>query len=162
MARCGVSRRDPFIAADFIAGFPGETEAEAGNDVWISRAPAISPGSTPSAFHRGREPRAASMPGRVPERLAGERVEALRDLGRTGRDAYVRRWTGADVTAIIEDARGVGSTRATAENYLKLGILGLPSGTLSGQSILCRIDGGQAGSATGDFDAFASYIRPGP
>lgn len=154
-------RRDPFVAADIIAGFPGETEAEAGKTLDLARSCDF---AWIHAFRFSPRPgtRATLMPGRVPERLAGERVEALRDLGRTGRDAYVRRWTGADVTAIIEDARGVGSTRATAENYLKLGILGLPSGTLSGQSILCRIDGGQAGSATGDFDAFASYIRPGP
>ena len=95
------AKGDPFLGADLIAGFPGETEAEFRSTydlaadldfAWIHAFP-FSPRPGTKAF--GMRPR-------VPERVAGERVEALLDLGRRGRGAYTVRAVGRLTRAILE------------------------------------------------------------
>jgi threonylcarbamoyladenosine tRNA methylthiotransferase MtaB len=155
---------DPFLAADFIAGFPGETEAEAASTLalagecdfaWIH------------AFRFSARPGTAaeSMRGRVPERVAGERTQALLELGRGGRAAYVRRWRGSELSAVLES--GVGkkcpsAMEATSENYLKLLVRDLPPEARPGQPVQCRIDGDLVSENSEDIDAQASYIGPQP
>ncbi len=98
------AKADPFLGADLIAGFPGETEAEFRTTfdlaaeldfAWIHAFP-FSPRPGTKAF--GMRPR-------VPERTAGERVEALLDLGRRGRAAYAARSVGRLTRAVLEDPR---------------------------------------------------------
>jgi MiaB-like tRNA modifying enzyme len=153
-------RRDPFLAADVIAGFPGETEEDAASTLatlaecdlaWIH------------AFRFSPRPgtRAAAMPRRVPERLAGERVEALLELGKKGRAAYIGRWEGRDVEAVLEsDARSrdgsAASFLATSENYLKLRVIDIPDGLSAGKSLRCRIQAAVGPGTNDEADAFAS------
>ncbi|NLJ47946.1 MAG: tRNA (N(6)-L-threonylcarbamoyladenosine(37)-C(2))-methylthiotransferase MtaB [Treponema sp.] len=98
------AKPDPFLGADLIAGFPGETEAEFRTTfdlaaeldfAWIHAFP-FSPRPGTKAF--GMRPRVA-------ERIAGERVEALLDLGRRGREAYAARSVGRLTRAVLEDPR---------------------------------------------------------
>jgi MiaB-like tRNA modifying enzyme len=145
-------RHDPFFAADMIAGFPGETEADAEASLDLARACGF---AWIHAFRFSPRPGtpAATMPHRVPERVAQERVEALLALGGEGKAAYVERWCGREVDAVIE-----GDLRLTSENYLKLEVRGLPSSASPGQGIRCRIDAALPPDRGEDLDAIASPI----
>ncbi|MDA8425007.1 MAG: MiaB/RimO family radical SAM methylthiotransferase [Treponema sp.] len=92
---------DLFLAADIIAGFPGETDEDfaatldfcrRADFAWIHAFP----------FSPRPGTRAYELKPRVPERVAGERVAELGELARSGRRAYAERWTGAEVEAVIE------------------------------------------------------------
>jgi threonylcarbamoyladenosine tRNA methylthiotransferase MtaB len=140
------AKGDPFLAADFIAGFPGESEADftatlevakASGFAWIHAFPFSARPGTP----------AYSLRPKVPERVAGERVASLTALAIAGRSAYASRWVGAEVEAVVERPDGEAS-RATSENYLRLELRGglcpraTPPGlVLPGQAIRCRIEG---------------------
>jgi threonylcarbamoyladenosine tRNA methylthiotransferase MtaB len=146
------ARRDPFLACDLIVGFPGETDEEFADTArlaeelgfgWIHAFP-FSPRPGTKAF---------DMKPCVPERVAGERAAVLGELGRKGRAAYIERWLGEEVQAVLErgsvgededdappSSPSSGSAgrapsspgrapsslcRATSENYLKL-LVSLP------------------------------------
>jgi threonylcarbamoyladenosine tRNA methylthiotransferase MtaB len=151
------ARTDPFIAADIIAGFPGETEADAEATLELARDCGF---AWIHAFRFSPRPgtKAVSMPGRVPERVAGQRVEALLELGRAARSSYLDRWLGRELKAVLEVGLG-----ATSENYLKLRIRGLPESARPGQEIICRIEKKSEERSclerVGDVDAFALYIH---
>jgi threonylcarbamoyladenosine tRNA methylthiotransferase MtaB len=153
-------KSDPFIAADIIAGFPGETEADAEATLDVVRDCGF---AWIHAFRFSPRPgtRAVTLPGRVPERVAGERAEALLELGKSGKSRYLDRWAGRELGAVLEVGLG-----ATSENYLKLKIHGLPESAGPGQEILCRVEGGidarPGAEHAGDFDAFALYLSPLP
>jgi threonylcarbamoyladenosine tRNA methylthiotransferase MtaB len=152
------AKLDPFIAADIIAGFPGETEADAEATLELARDCGF---AWIHAFRFSPRPgtRAVSMAGAVPERVARERVDALLELGRAARSSYLDRWAGKELSAILEVGLG-----ATSENYLKLRVRGLPESARPGQEILCRIEDRpeeRPGTGrTGEFDALALYISP--
>jgi tRNA A37 methylthiotransferase MiaB len=92
------------------------------------------------------------MPGPVPERIAGERAEALLELGRTTKASYLNRWVGKELRAILEVGLG-----ATSENYLKLRIRGLPETARAGQEVSCRIETRSRTEHSSEVDAFALY-----
>lgn len=115
-------RGDPFLAADIIAGFPGETDAEFEatfallselDFAWIHAFPFSSRPGT----------RAASMRPKVPERIAGQRVGSLLVLAQRGKQAYIQRWLGREVEMIVErDNDSTSTIIGTTENYLKAGL----------------------------------------
>ncbi|MDP3176597.1 MAG: radical SAM protein, partial [Spirochaetaceae bacterium] len=124
---------DPFLAADLIVGFPGESEADFAQTrdfalralfAWIHAFP----------FSPRPGTRAASMPSRVPERVAGERVSALAEIARRGKEGYVARWLGRELVAVLE-----APPFATTENYLKVAVRSLPEGARPGRAFRCRI-----------------------
>jgi threonylcarbamoyladenosine tRNA methylthiotransferase MtaB len=118
------AKDDPFIAADIIAGFPGESEAEFAETLalckeldfaWIHAFPfSARPGT-----------RAYDLKPKVPERVSGERVEALGALARDSKARYIKRWIGRTVSVIFEkdgnqdEDSGV-YIGGTSENYLKV------------------------------------------
>ena len=144
-------RDDPFIAADIIAGFPGETDMEFAETyalcrdldfAWIHAFPfSARPGT-----------KAFDMRPKVPERVAGERVAKLSALAREGKSRYVERWIGKRIGVILEKSDNrdtddevsiedkvpcagqapVEGRVGTSSNYLKVQIEGaafsLPSG----------------------------------
>ena len=176
------AKADPFLGADLIAGFPGETEEEfrAGFDLaaeldfaWIHAFP-FSPRPGTKAF--GMRPK-------VPERTAGARVEALLDLGRRGRGAYAARAVGRLTRAILEDpeeedgAEAAGgaadyepgpdpareaAVAAISDEYLRLEVTGIPESLRRrGAEVSCRIV--EALPGAGDLgipDARAEFVRP--
>jgi len=147
---------DPFLACDIIAGFPGETDADFEctfalcqeiGFAWIHAFP-FSP-------RPGTE--AAEIKPRVPERMASERVERLIALGHAGRNAYLERWRGREVDAVVEAGLvpdlsiEPGITGMTGENrqfaalsgnYIKLIVHALPGLPLpkSASAIRCLIE----------------------
>ena len=163
---------DPFLAADMIAGFPGETDDEfeaslelvAGLDLaWIHAFPfSARPGT-----------RAFDMRPKVPERIAGERVVRLGELARRGKAAYVARWLGRTVDIVLEKScnqEGEGEVsqdgqaevfahetnvrEGTSANYLKLRLSGVPDGLPAGSIVHCLVSGPSTAAGT---DAEASF-----
>ena len=132
---------DPFIAADLIAGFPGESDGDFAATLdlarrcdfaWIHAFP-FSPRPGTAAWAMGPK---------VPERVAGERVRALGDLARRGRESNIARHIGKEIEAVLEGGRPTaegGTARATSANYLKLLVEDLPAGLACGAAIRCRI-----------------------
>jgi threonylcarbamoyladenosine tRNA methylthiotransferase MtaB len=151
--------RGPFIAADFIAGFPGESEADSASTLELARECGF---SWIHAFRFSPRPgtAAATLPNRVPERLAGERVDALLEIGKEGRRSYARRWLGSEVEAIVETSGTESEMRATADNYLKLSLRAPARELRPGQAALCRIEEVLSPEAEGDPDALALHIGP--
>jgi len=147
------ARRDPFIAADFISGFPGETEAEAASSLDLAR---LCDFASIHSFRFSPRPgtSAATLAGTVSESQAGLRAQALAELGLEGKTAYIQRWTGARLGAVVE--RGGG---ATTENYLKPQVLGLPADTRPGQAIYCSIEGFSRTHAENKPEGIARFIE---
>jgi threonylcarbamoyladenosine tRNA methylthiotransferase MtaB len=145
-------RRDPFIAADFISGFPGETEVEAEESIELARSCDL---AWIHSFRFSSRPgtKAASMPGRVTENVISLRALALSKLGKSGKAAYIKRWIGLQAAAVLELGLG-----ATADNYLRLKLRGLPEAAHPGQGIICRIEGDGGGTGAGNSDGYAQFI----
>jgi len=112
---CDALRRakgDPFLAADIIAGFPGETDADFAESLSLARDCGF---AWIHAFPFSARPgtKAEAMRPRVPERIAGERVSALSALAHEGRAAYLARYSGAELEAVLEAAVPIADSAAT-------------------------------------------------
>lgn len=110
------------------------------------------------------------MKPKIPERIAGERVARLASLAERGKENYVERWKGREVSVILEhdtdsaeeDAEDSvadikADHRGTSANYLKLSVAHLPPGTPAGTVLSATIQGpsSKAGiDAESDFVAF--------
>ncbi|MCX7026428.1 MAG: tRNA (N(6)-L-threonylcarbamoyladenosine(37)-C(2))-methylthiotransferase MtaB [Spirochaetes bacterium] len=142
---------DPFLAADIIAGFPGETEAEAEETFELLAELDL---AYIHAFPFSARPgtRAWDMKPKVPERVAGERVARLGELARRGKAAYLCHWTGKTIPMIFEHG-GEG----TSANYLKLKLSGAPEGLAPGSLVQGLILGPCAESGV---DGEAMYEGP--
>jgi threonylcarbamoyladenosine tRNA methylthiotransferase MtaB len=126
---------DPFLAADIISGFPGETAAEFEESLHLLEELDL---AYIHAFPFSARPgtRAWDMKPKIPERVAGERVALLGDLARRGKAAYIGRWTGRTVPLVLE--RG---GEGTSANYLKLRLSGLPEGLDAGTLVQGLVSG---------------------
>ena len=94
-------KADPFIAADLISGFPGETDAEFAETLdFCARADFAWIHAFPFSARPGTK--AWDMRPKVPERVAGERVAALSAIARAGKARSVARQSGKLVTVILE------------------------------------------------------------
>ena len=172
LASLRAAKDDPFLAADIIAGFPGETDQEFEETyalcvdldfAWIHAFPfSARPGT-----------KAFDMRPKVPERIAGERVARLSALARAGKMGYVGRWVGKPVDIILEksgdhdadeeavEAEGKDRSGAalpsgrvgTSSNYLKIRVEGAAGTSLPGTLVEATIIG--PGHAAG-IDARAS------
>jgi threonylcarbamoyladenosine tRNA methylthiotransferase MtaB len=160
---------DPFLAADVITGFPGESDEDFAATLELCRDAGF---AWIHAFPFSARPdtRAFDFRPRVPERVAGERVAELGALARSGRAAYAGRWAGAAVEAVLEGRAAEkcsdpapnaapGALRfATSANYLKLRIEGVPPGLGSGGAVRCRITETFPFHEAG-FDGHALYLE---
>lgn len=127
---------DPFIACDIITGFPGETEQDFEatyglcKDIdfaWIHAFP-YSPRPGTEAY---------TMLDRVSETVSGKRMEHLLALAEQGKQAYVNRWIGRSVLAVVEQHHEGTGPVAVTENYLKARLLLKPDSVLpKGKSAL--------------------------
>jgi threonylcarbamoyladenosine tRNA methylthiotransferase MtaB len=139
---------DPFLAADIIAGFPGETDAEFEESFCLLEELDL---AYIHAFPFSARPGtwAWDMKPKIPERVAGERVSMLGDLARRGKAAYVGRCVGRIVPLVLE--RG---GEGTSANYLKLSLSGTPEDLEAGTLVRGLVSGP---CADGDADAEAEY-----
>ncbi|WP_304225172.1 tRNA (N(6)-L-threonylcarbamoyladenosine(37)-C(2))-methylthiotransferase MtaB [Gracilinema caldarium] len=159
---------DPFIACDIITGFPGETESDFEatyglcKDIdfaWIHAFP-YSPRPGTEAY---------AMEGRVSETVSGKRLERLLTLAEQGKQAYVVRWIGRRVQAVVEQHRDGAGLVAVTENYLKAQLLlGPDSVPPKGKSALTCVlvapaeknTQQNAEEAESGFDVIARLIEP--
>jgi threonylcarbamoyladenosine tRNA methylthiotransferase MtaB len=119
------SKEDPYIAADVITGFPGETEAEFADtrnlveELSFAALHVFPFSPRPGTAASGLRPS-------VPERTRHQRARDLRALGRRSSSSYALSWVGRDVEVLIE---GRESARAwgVSGNYLKVDVRGVPA-----------------------------------
>ena len=150
------TRNEPFIAADIIAGFPGETEAEFEETLSFCRATDF---AWIHAFPFSARPgtRAYDMRPKIPERVAGERAAQLAELAHSGKTRYVQRWIGSELDCVLEKGQDEAipdSLESTSANYLKLLVQGLPPETRPGALVRARLT---APSNLPGLDALAEY-----
>ncbi|MDA3810286.1 MAG: tRNA (N(6)-L-threonylcarbamoyladenosine(37)-C(2))-methylthiotransferase MtaB [Spirochaetaceae bacterium] len=130
---------DPFIAADIIAGFPGETEEDLSDSMKIitelnfARAHVFpfSPRPGTEAYH---------MTPKVPERDTAIRAAKLRDASKKSYLAYVNRSIGKEVKILLEHRDEKGIWFGFSETYIRFAVTGLGSDGTTGEIVLCRID----------------------
>ena len=113
------AKKDPFLACDIIAGFPGETQnefeetynlCEQMNFAWIHAFPYSKRPGTP----------AFSFSYAVHEADITDRVQRLTELAWQGRADYVQRWLGREVDVLVEKGKKHGAyCSGVSENYLK-------------------------------------------
>jgi threonylcarbamoyladenosine tRNA methylthiotransferase MtaB len=154
-------KRDPFLGCDMITGFPGETDEDFEKTAELCRSVGF---AFIHGFPYSKRPGtpAADMKGQVSQRIAGKRLETLRELSLQGRKAYVRRWRGKIVEAVAENSphhdHFVPFFPALTDNYVRLLVSAQGRGELpkSGRSFRCRIGEGpeRSGIKQGDFDAW--------
>ncbi|MBE3065655.1 MAG: radical SAM protein, partial [Spirochaetes bacterium] len=116
----------PFLAADILVGFPGETEEDhAATRRFIEEVQFSALHVFPFSPRPGTA--AASFKPRVPERIRDERARDLGDLSHRLSAGYAQSWLGAEVDVLLEKRLGA-AVEGTAENYLKVAVRGIPSG----------------------------------
>ena len=112
-------RRNPFIAADIIVGFPGEDEAAFEETVKLVTA--IRPAGL-HIFPYSQRPgtAAADFGDQVPQRISGERAGRLRALAANFYQDYISQWDGRDEELLIEaPPTGGCSGHGLTGNYLQ-------------------------------------------
>lgn len=127
------AREAPFLAADFIVGFPGETQEDHAMTVdLIEELDLAALHVFPYSARPGTA--AADFRPHVPQRIRDERARQLGDMSRGLLEAYSRSWMGKDVDVLLESSRrGPGpeaprvSQRGVSGNYLKVIVEDLPA-----------------------------------
>jgi len=122
------AKQDPFLAADIIAGFPGETERDFLASYRLVETLKL---SKLHVFPFSPRPGTAAehMPDHVPERIRDERVGKLLSLSESLHGLYTGRWLGKRVEVVLERKRSQtdsGSWQGLSENYLKVLVQGVP------------------------------------
>ncbi len=163
-------RHEPFIAADMITGFPGETDADFADSLELVRQ--IRPAWLHVFSFSPRPGTKAFDMKPVPERIAAERAKILGQIAEQGHKDFAAGRLGCITEAVLEKrvkdgssaAASTATSAATSEEYLKLLVKGLPQGKMA--SCRCRIIGLPGGIGSnrdqsrgfGRFDAMAEYI----
>jgi threonylcarbamoyladenosine tRNA methylthiotransferase MtaB len=117
-------RDDPFIAADMLVGFPGETGEDFARTEDMARQLRF---AALHVFPFSPRPGtgAASMKPAVPERIRRERVRDLTGLAAEQSAAYARRWVGREVEVLLEGSEGA-DAHGVSQNYLKVTVDDMP------------------------------------
>ncbi|MBN2050225.1 MAG: tRNA (N(6)-L-threonylcarbamoyladenosine(37)-C(2))-methylthiotransferase MtaB [Spirochaetales bacterium] len=152
--RLTASRSDPFLAADVITGFPGETEEDSQETF---RLLTDLPFSGLHVFPFSPRPgtRAFGMKNRVPERDSGQRSARLLRLSKELHEAYLHRWIGRVVSPLLlEKGSAPGRWQGLSENYLQLSVRGVPAKEAA-PGLLCRAEVvEEAGTMAARFSGF--------
>ena len=120
------AKHDPFLAADVIVGFPGETDADFRASYELVESLGL---SKLHVFPFSPRPGTAEEHPRhpVPERIRDERAHELLALSRSLHKAYTDRWIGKTVEVVLEapgvrasGVRASGTWRGLSENYLRV------------------------------------------
>jgi threonylcarbamoyladenosine tRNA methylthiotransferase MtaB len=122
------ARAEPFLAADLIAGFPGESEQDFQATFELAESLGF---AKLHVFPFSPRPGTAAvrMEGRVPERVRDERVRALTGLSDRLAGEYRLAWVGREVEVVLERRRPGGpSWRGFSGNYLPCAVHGVPGG----------------------------------
>jgi threonylcarbamoyladenosine tRNA methylthiotransferase MtaB len=122
------ARQDPFLAADLIAGFPGETPEEHRETVRLIQEMRF---AALHVFPFSPRPGtlAAGMRPPVPQRVRDERAAELGSISRALSEAYAKSWVGRIVDVLIEAGAGraAGEASGVSGNYLKVTVENVPA-----------------------------------
>jgi len=130
---------DPFISADLIAGFPGETEEDLADSMKIitelnfARAHVF-----PFSPRPGTE--AETMTPKVPERETAVRAGKLRAASDRSYQSYVKRSIGKKVKILLEQVNEEGTWYGFSETYIRFGITGINYQAQPGEIVNCEIE----------------------
>ncbi len=122
------AKQDPFVAADIIVGFPGETDQDFLASFRLVETLKLSKLHVFPFSPRPGTP-AEHMTDHVPERIRDERVGKLLSLSDSLHELYAGRWEGKRVEVVLERERSQtdsGSWQGLSENYLKVLVEGVP------------------------------------
>lgn len=122
------AKQDPFVAADIIVGFPGETDQDFLASFRLVETLKLSKLHVFPFSPRPGTP-AEHMTDHVPERIRDERVGKLLSLSDSLHELYAGRWVGKRVEVVLERKRSQtdsGSWQGLSENYLKVLVEGVP------------------------------------
>jgi threonylcarbamoyladenosine tRNA methylthiotransferase MtaB len=124
----------PFIAADIIVGFPGETDADFAATLALCRDARF---AWVHCFPFSPRPgtAAAALPGALPQRPTRERVRTLTSLAEAGKLAYVSAFQGRTLPAIVEHRL----RRAVTANFLHVTLDPPAPPELAGQEVTVSI-----------------------
>ena len=139
-------KENPFIGADIITGFPGETEQDFEETYRMCKNLRFAGiHAFPFSARPGTE--AWKMQPKVPERIAGARTKKLNELAAIQSAAYRASWDGKELYGVIEAPRQEACTVVT-ENYLSFPLTGTETAPLprlrGGEYALVRICGDHA------------------
>jgi len=111
---------DAFIAADLIAGFPGETEQEFSETcAFVASLPLADLHVFPYSIRPGTK--AADMPGHLKPGIIKERAEQLRTLAAEKRAAFQQRFIGRSLPVLGQRHNTVtGQVTGLSRNYLEV------------------------------------------
>ena len=140
------ARQDPFIAADILVGFPGESPLDHSRTLEMIRELEF---AALHVFPFSPRPgtAAASMRPTVPERVRRERAREAAAVSAELAGAYARRWVGQEVAVLLE-GRASHQGRGLSENYLKVDVREIPGGEAGpGRIVRARIT--EAGAVMG-------------
>jgi threonylcarbamoyladenosine tRNA methylthiotransferase MtaB len=120
------SGRDPFVAADIIVGFPGETAQEfAATRALVEELAFSAVHVFPFSPRPGTA--AAAMRPTIPESVRTARAGQILSVAAGLSERYARRWVGQEAEVLFE-RRGLSSILGTSANYLHVETLGVPGG----------------------------------
>ena len=114
-------KTNPFIGADIIAGFPGETEEDF-EETYQMCCELTFAGIHAFPFSARPGTEAWNMQPKVPERIAGARIKKLNELAEAQSTVYLQAWDGAMLYGVVEAPRN-GCQTVITENYLSLSIM---------------------------------------
>lgn len=149
--RITLSAAETCIGFDVMVGFPGE------DDHSFRRTVALIQELHPAYLHvfpfspRPGTPAAVFTP-RVPENVARERVEELRDLSKVLRTKFYECFVGATLNAVAESEpdRYHGTLRVRTDNYVPVIVHGSPA-TLNGRAFPVTLQGVIDGEVHGTY-----------
>jgi threonylcarbamoyladenosine tRNA methylthiotransferase MtaB len=136
------AKDDPFVAADMLVGFPGETEEDFESSRSLVERLGFSQLHVFPFSPRPGTP-AAGLKNQVPERVRGQRAAILGAMSRQLLATYRERWEGREVEALLEKGSG-DRWLGVSGNYLKPWIAGIPSS--EGRGSLVRVTLGHGGA----------------
>ena len=146
-------RSDPFIGADIILGFPGETDDDFADTIDLLRR--LEPAWV-HAFTFSPRPgtRAFDMKPHVPERVAVERAAIVQALAVEGRGRFAARRVGTIVRAVAD--AWPGAIIATTDDYLKVAVSGVPDGFRG--EFACLVDSTASGQSDADGADLVAHV----
>jgi threonylcarbamoyladenosine tRNA methylthiotransferase MtaB len=116
-------RPEATIGADFIVGFPGETQRNFANTLAMVKDNPIHHLHVFSYSDRPGTP-ALTFPDKVSPQYKAARRKALQKLGDIKKQNHLRRFIGQTLDTIIEDTSESGHSTGLTANFLKIKIMG--------------------------------------
>ena len=141
---------DPFIAADIIAGFPGETEDDLAESMKIITDLNFA-GAHIFPFSPRPGTEAFDMKPKIPERTTKERTVKLRQASKKSFQSYVKRSVGKSVEVLLEHKDENNLWYGFSETYIRFSVNDTPDNVKSGDLLICKIEDISDGLGTAIF-----------